>query len=576
MSALADGAGQLRFFAWLPDDALEIVGITDYATASSAGGSVSITARAVSVQKILVLMLLHQPKALFRVVRLWCRGNRKGAKSRFLQNVRRLIEPTYEKWLFAQRQARNSLYDPALRDRFRVLATIDDGDLNLIERTRASLDMLERSDTVEVSLSSLRKKIKAGDDSSSTLWLKLPAGTILERDAIDCLSREFAIDADVAAVYPDEGLLDNHGRPSRPRFQTNWNLAQSEDGLLVPSSAAIRLDHLDADLDLRLDTRKILIEIARRYGPVVKHSPNVLVHRMSQVGELGIIQNTTHLTQRLKVSVIIPTRDRGDMLKRCIGGLFQTADDIELEVIVIDNDSCEADTRALLDEYGRTLGVRRLDLPGEFNFARACNVGVSAAKNEFILLLNNDVEPLSGGWLRSLVDEAQPTPVGAVGALLLYPDGIVQHAGVTLSNHNVAYHTLQFYDPKDGEDAGMLGLRREVSAVTAACMLTKKSCWEEVGGMDETGLAVAFNDVDYCLKLRSRGKRIVWTPDAKLIHRESVSRKSARGPNQKWNFQQEERLMLERWHEQLKNDPFRSPNLSLLGEDFALETYPRF
>jgi GT2 family glycosyltransferase len=140
----------------------------------------------------------------------------------------------------------------------------------------------------------------------------------------------------------------------------------------------------------------------------------------------------------------------------------------------------------------------------------------------------------------------------------------------------VAYHTLQFYDPKDGEDAGMLGLRREVSAVTAACMLTKKSCWEEVGGMDETGLAVAFNDVDYCLKLRSRGKRIVWTPDAKLIHRESVSRKSARGPNQKWNFQQEERLMLERWHEQLKNDPFRSPNLSLLGEDFALETYPRF
>lgn len=574
-SAIPDNAGRVRFFAWLPDDAFEIDAVTDPATASGVKGDVSVSIDTASVLKILMLMLFHQPKLLFRVGKLWARGNRKGATKRFIQTLKRIGEPSYERWLFAQRKARESLYDPALENRIRVLVTIDEGDPYLISQTRESLGMLNRSDTVEVSISSLRTLISSAMDSSSTLWLKLPPGAILEHDAVDFLRRQFAHDPNVAAIYPDEGGLDSRGRPRQPRFNTEWNLLQSEDGLLSPDSAAIRASYIDVDVDLRSETSEILIQIARRYGPVVQHSPNILLHRKGGGAQLGVSVRSCRSSQSEKVSVVIPTRDHADLLKRCIDGLFETNEGVELEVIVIDNESREEHTRKLLDDYGRTRGVRRLDLPGKFNFARACNLGVLASTNELVLLLNNDVEPLSKNWLRSMIGEAHSPSVGAVGALLLYPDGMVQHAGVTLSNLNVAYHTFQFYDPNSGEDAGMLDSRREVSAVTAACMLTKKSCWEQLGGMDEIGLAVAFNDVDYCLKLRSLGMRVIWTPDAKLTHRESVSRRSAQGPDQILAFKREERLMLKRWHKQLRNDPFRSPNLSLFGDETALESYPR-
>lgn len=248
---------------------------------------------------------------------------------------------------------------------------------------------------------------------------------------------------------------------------------------------------------------------------------------------------------------------------------------VSLDIVIIDNDS--RDEAALsffasLEAQGR---ARIVTMPGEFNFSRACNLGVMAARHDLVLLMNNDVDPIVPDWLLQMAAELQEDSVGAVGAYLLYPDGTVQHAGVTLGSGTVARHSLAFVRPGSGEDRGLLDERRDVSAVTAACLLTTRRHWQAVGGMDEQNLTVAFNDVDYCLKLREQGLRIVWTPDARLWHRESVSRGKDDTPEKIRRFAHEEATVMRRWGRVLANDPFYNPNLSLVAEDFVLENFPR-
>jgi GT2 family glycosyltransferase len=276
-----------------------------------------------------------------------------------------------------------------------------------------------------------------------------------------------------------------------------------------------------------------------------------------------------------KISVVIPIRDRVDLLDACIRGLREKTVGADLDIIIIDNESREPATLELLAQLEARSIIHRHRLPGAFNFSRACNIGVGLAKNELILLLNNDVEPISDTWLLTLASELEDSTVGAVGANLLFPDGFTQHGGTLLGAGSVARHHFHFVHPSSNEHLGLLRHRRDVSAVTAACLLTRKSLWEKVGGMDENTLRVAFNDVDFCLKLRMNGLRIVWTPGATLIHRESVSRGSDKTKEKMARFASEERTMRERWGEILLNDPCYSPNLSLVAEEFVLEAFPR-
>ncbi len=272
--------------------------------------------------------------------------------------------------------------------------------------------------------------------------------------------------------------------------------------------------------------------------------------------------------------MIIPTRDRADLLEACFKGLFETTAAANLDVIVIDNDSTDSAALALLARYEQLGLVRRILLPGDFNFSRACNIGVDAAKHELVLLLNNDVEPLGPHWLSDLAGELDDPTVGAAGNLLLFADGYVQHGGVTLGAGTIARHSFHFLHPDRG-GRGLLRERREVSAVTAACLLTRKGLWHHLGGLDEEHLTVAFNDVDYCLKVRKAGLKIIWTPSAAMLHRESVSRGRDDTPEKLRRFAQEERTMYERWGAIVQADPYYNPNLSLIAEENILEAFPR-
>ncbi|MBK1660314.1 hypothetical protein CKO45_18965 [Paracraurococcus ruber] len=282
-----------------------------------------------------------------------------------------------------------------------------------------------------------------------------------------------------------------------------------------------------------------------------------------------------------RVSIIVPTRDRADLLERCARGILAETDYPEIELIIADNDTAEPAALALLARLRQDPRVRVLPCPGPFNYAAINNAAAAQATGEVLLLLNNDIEVLEAGWLRELVAQALRPDVGAVGAKLLYPDGTIQHAGVLLGmgrfrdGPGVAGH---FGLHAAGSEIGPFGqyvLSREFAAVTAACLAMRRSVFEAVGGLDARNLAVAFNDVDLCLRVRELGLRVVWTPFALLKHHESASRGLDTDPAKAERFNAEADYMRRRWGPVLDQDPFLNANLSREGHLAAIALPPR-
>lgn len=267
-----------------------------------------------------------------------------------------------------------------------------------------------------------------------------------------------------------------------------------------------------------------------------------------------------------KVSIIIPTRDNVSFLKNCVESVERLTSYRNYELLIVDNDSHDPATV----EYLASLPHVVIPFKEAFNYSRINNFAVSQAEGEYILLLNDDTEVISDEWLEAMLEHAQRPEVGAVGARLLYPDGRIQHAGVVVGVGNpwgpgVAMSSHQFYSSDSPGYAGMLRTVANYSAVTAACMLLRKSLFNELGGLDEENLPVQFNDVDLCLRMREQGYSIIYTPYAELYHHESASR------GYKIDFA-ENLYMRERWGEVLDNDPYYNPNFSHGSADFNLRT----
>jgi glycosyltransferase involved in cell wall biosynthesis len=275
------------------------------------------------------------------------------------------------------------------------------------------------------------------------------------------------------------------------------------------------------------------------------------------------------------VSILIPTRNRADLLRVCLDGILNKTDYPALEVLVADNGSTEPDALDLLRDVQADPRVRILDLPGPFNFAGITNTAASEAQGDILLLLNNDIEVIRGDWLKEMVTLAVRSDVGAVGCRLLYPNGRLQHGGTVLGIGGVADHLMVGAHRNDTGPFGVLKLLRSAGAVTAACLALRREVWEAVGGMDDINLAVAFNDVDLCLKIRQLGLRVVWTPFAELYHHESASRGSDLSPEKARRFRQEIDHITRRWDDVLLNDPYYNPNFSLDNASFVLAPSPR-
>jgi GT2 family glycosyltransferase len=260
------------------------------------------------------------------------------------------------------------------------------------------------------------------------------------------------------------------------------------------------------------------------------------------------------------VSIIIPTRDRLSLLRRCLQSIEARTAYRHYEILVIDNGSREPRTLS----YLASLPYRVIQDSEPFNFARLNNRAAALARGEHLLLLNNDVEVITPEWLDALLEHAQRREVGAVGAQLLYADGTIQHAGVVLGVRGIAGHAHKYLPATSEGYFAFPHLIRNYSAVTAACLMLRKPVYEEVGGLDER-LAVTFNDVNLCLQLRARGYLVVYTPYACLYHHESRSR---------W-YQppraEEVQLMLDRWGNLLASDPYYNRHLTLEREDFSFD-----
>jgi GT2 family glycosyltransferase len=269
-----------------------------------------------------------------------------------------------------------------------------------------------------------------------------------------------------------------------------------------------------------------------------------------------------------RVTIVIPTKDRVELLRTCLSSLERNTTYPNYDVVIVDNGSRE---RATFEYYEQCRHrIISCSLGGRFNFSALVNEGVRSAKGEFVLLLNNDIEIIQRDWLHELVGYGRLRDVGAVGAKLLYPDRRIQHAGVVMGHEGLTGHYFQG-ESSEPSDSGYLGLKnkvRNVAAVTGACLLTPRALYEEVGGFDEENLAVAWNDVDYCLRLLKKGLRIILNPHAVLIHHEGASRGEAKNGN-------EVRYMMRTWPDLIQHDPYYHAYYSRTGNSFRLRLDPR-
>jgi O-antigen biosynthesis protein len=404
-------------------------------------------------------------------------------------------------------------------------------------------------------------------------------------------------DADV--IYSDEDKLERSGRRSDPFFKPDW----SPEYLLSLNYAChfgvyrrARVEEvggLRAELDGSQDY-DLLLRVVEKTEKVF-HIPEVLYHWRKAGGSTarlagakdystdagqralqqhlercrirGTVVNTgvanryrvrPELAAKPLVSVIIPTRDGLEVLKRCLRSIESKTSYPHYEILIIDNGSCRPETQLFL----QSLRHKVLSLPEPFNFSRLNNFGATHARGAFLLFMNNDTEVISPEWMTAMLEVCHLPGVGVAGAKLYYPGGTIQHAGVVLGIGQVAGHSHKHFPARNRGYFDSLSCIRNYSAVSAACMMVRREAFDSVGGFDEN-LKVAFNDVDLCLRLRRQGVRIAWTPYAELVHHESATRGFALDP-------QEVELMRKRWGPILAEDPYYSPNLTRARENFAI------
>lgn len=431
---------------------------------------------------------------------------------------------------------------------------------------------------------------------------------LLSERALYEVAAELDAHPDADLIFTDEDKIDEKGRRSQPHHKTDWNpelmLAVNAVNHLtvVRRSLLTELGGLREGFDGAQDHDLVLRASERIPRERIRHIPWVLYHwrwqgrqgsysrarlaecaaaaqravseHLARTGQAAVAEHAAGEPRWLRfrralpdprpcVSVIVPTRDRTELLARCVDGVLNHTGYAPLELLIVDNGSVEPETADLFARLAADPRVRVLPSPGPFNFSALNNLAAREAKGEVLVLLNNDISVCDPHWLDELIAHAVRPNIGAVGAKLYYPDGTLQHAGVVLGVGDVPDKVAGHLYPGAGANhagyQGHLALARNVSAVTAACLAIRKSVWDEVGGMDEAGLAVAFNDVDLCLKVRAAGYDIVWTPHAELVHHESASRGSDLAPEAAARFAREVAVMRDRWGPVLDADPFYGP-----------------
>lgn len=433
----------------------------------------------------------------------------------------------------------------------------------------------------------------------------------LHPEALKCVFHYLAINPNARLLYSDEDKIDAKGHRHTPHFKPAFNL-----DLLYSHNYVSHLGVYKRELIEKVGGFRVGYEGSQDYDLLLRclehckpeevvHIPYVLYHWRALPGstafaesekgyaqdaglralqdhlgpkgvkvELGKLANTYRAHWPIPekaplVSVIIPTRNSKDLVEMCVNSLYGKNNYSDFEVLLVDNQSDCPESLAYFSELEGQGKVRLLRYDASFNYSAINNFAAKQARGEVILLLNNDVEAINADWLREMVSHAIRPDIGCVGAKLYYPDGRLQHAGVITGLGGVAGHSHKYFPGDHPGYFKRLQIVQNLSAVTAACLAVRKEVFEQVGGLNEENLTVAFNDVDFCLKVREAGYRNLWTPYAELIHHESASRGAEDNPEKFARFQSEIAYMKNTWGESLLNDPHYSQWLTLDREDFS-------
>jgi O-antigen biosynthesis protein len=418
-------------------------------------------------------------------------------------------------------------------------------------------------------------------------------------------------------LYSDEDKINENGERFHPYFKPDWNpdLLLSQNyvcHLTVLRTALVReaggfREGFEGSQD-----HDLILRCSERLRPAeIHHIPKVLYHWRAVAGSTALsrdakdyasaagaravaehLQRTgtnakaeelAHGHYRVRwsipdpaprVTLIIPTRDRAELLRACVESVLQRTRYPDYELMVVDNQSTDPEALAYIGELRVREQVHVLDYDAPFNYSAINNWAVANSNGDVLCLLNNDIEVITEDWLTEMVAHASRADIGAVGAMLYYPDDSIQHAGVILGVGGVANHAYVGQYRGHAGHGARAKVAQNLSAVTGACLVVRKEVYLQVGGLDER-LQVAFNDIDFCLRLREAGYRNVWTPFAELYHHESASRGGDTSPEKAERFLREVRHMERRWGNLLRNDPAYNPNLSLEDLNSGLAFPPR-
>jgi glycosyltransferase involved in cell wall biosynthesis/GT2 family glycosyltransferase len=487
---------------------------------------------------------------------------------------------------------------------------------------------LERSAAAEPRIKLMFRSRNGHISACSNSALELATGewcALLDQDdalaenALALVALEIDRHPEAGLIYSDEDKIDETGARSNPFFKPDWNPELFLGQNFVNHLGCYRADLLREVGGFRegfegsQDYDLVLRSVERLRPEQIRHIRRILYHWRMVSGSLAAVVDAKpyareaarraiadHAKRRDMpgtvvpcpenneshrfihalpappplASIIIATRDRVELLERCVESIRTRTNYRPFEIIVVDNGSIEDETFAFFRRAQREKIIRVLVESGPFNFSRLNNRAAAHALGDILVFLNNDTEVDDPGWLTEMVSHAIRPEVGAVGARLWYPDGTLQHGGVVLGLGGVAGHAFPHIPRGHPGYFNRAMLQQNCSAVTGACMALRQSVFAELGGFDEANLGIAFNDIDFCLRLADRGYRVVWTPYANLIHHESASRGHQRAPGEQAQFLREAGYMQKTWATRLLRDPYYNPNLSLDLPGFTLAVSP--
>ena len=446
--------------------------------------------------------------------------------------------------------------------------------------------------TGELALGAIEKKISLLDDRLPTLLLN--GGDLLESSAIYHLLKALK---DNDLVYCDTDELSSNGTKTSPRFLPSWNPELQYSTGYINSGVMIKTSRLKS---LHISNQTTIAEVITELslsidGLVVNHMPLPLVHlSVTENNEAKSLERvkmvierhskaTVELDEKFNVnrlcwpntnplvSLIIPTKNGKTLVKACIESILEKTTYKNYEILLIDNGSDEQESIEYFDYLDTLDKVRVLRYPAPFNYSAINNFGVEHAKGSILGLVNNDIEVISPNWLTYMVGYVERESVGCVGAKLLYSDTRIQHAGVVLGYGGGAGHAHKNFPRFHNGYLKRIVATSNYSAVTAACLLVKRTHFDAVNGLNEKDLSVAFNDVDFCLKVKGLGVNNVYCAEAELFHHESVSRGLDISPEKAARFNRELSFLQTTWRAFIKCDPAYNPNLTLKRENFSIK-----